>query len=107
MKTPCLECPFICDDDEACCAGPLLDIPLSEPESFRDELNNELNYPEECYFVEQMFDRMDEAVYRLGEDVGETGNRALQISYKMLSMQWSWLFKLLLSNVPKPWCSDD
>ena len=93
MTTPCLICRFISEDEDACYAGPILEIPWSEPIDFHDEFNDDapIEYPKECFMVEELTETVSYLNSDLEELIEESDNLPLQRKLKELNMWQNWL----------------
>jgi hypothetical protein len=89
--SPCLRCKYVSDDEKACCAGPILDIPWSEPKSFVG-WDGKIVLPEKCEMVGELRETIGDLWYRLGETVKENG--ILERTYEELDMWVGWLISV-------------
>ncbi len=89
--TKCLSCRYISEENEACCAGPMLDIPFSEPIEFYDEYDGKVWYPHECCAIEELMEVVERLEGDLEELIEESGNLSLQRKLRELSQWRNWL----------------
>ena len=97
--TKCLSCRYISEENDACCAGPMLDIPLSEPIQFYDEYDGKVWYPHECYMIDELNDAEERWLENdLEMLIEELDSLRIQRKLKELQMYRNWL-EIVKANV--------